>query len=54
MVAESLPEVSGDGRTYIFKLKKGIFFTPDPAFNGKPRELVAGDFVYSFKRFMDP
>lgn len=54
MVAEFLPEVSGDGRTYIFKLKKGIFFTPDPAFNGKPRELVAGDFVHSFKRFMDP
>jgi ABC-type transport system substrate-binding protein len=54
MVAEALPEVSGDGRTYTFKLKKGIHFTPDPAFKGKPRELVASDFVYSFKRFMDP
>ncbi len=54
MLAETLPEVSSDGRTYTFKIRKGIYFTPDPAFKGKPRELVAGDFVYSFKRFMDP
>lgn len=54
MVAESLPEVSADGRTYTFHLKKGIFFTPDPAFKGQRRELVAEDFIYSFKRFMDP
>ncbi len=54
MVAEALPEVSADGRTYIFKLKKGIYFTPDPAFKGQKRELVASDFIYSFKRFMDP
>ncbi len=54
MVAETLPEVSADGRTYTFRLKKGIHFTPDPAFNGRKRELVASDFIYSFKRFMDP
>lgn len=54
MVAEALPDVSADGRTYTFKLKQGIHFTPDPAFHGKPRELVASDFIYSFKRFMDP
>lgn len=54
MVAEAMPEVSDAGRTYTFKIKKGIYFTPDTAFKGKPRELVAGDFVYSFKRFMDP
>ncbi len=54
MVAEALPEVSADGRTYTFKLKKGIRFTPDPAFKGQQRELVAADFIYSFKRFMDP
>ncbi len=54
MVAEALPEVSADGRTYTFRLKKGIHFTPDPAFNGRKRELVASDYIYSFKRFMDP
>ena len=38
----------------MFKLRKGIYFTPDPAFKGQKRELVAEDFVYTFKRFMDP
>ena len=54
MVAEAMPEVSDNGRTYMFRLKKGIYFTPDPAFKGVKRELVAEDFVYSFKRFVDP
>jgi ABC-type transport system substrate-binding protein len=52
--AEAMPEVTDGGRTYTFKIKRGIFFTPDPAFNGKKRELVAEDFVYSYKRFADP
>jgi ABC-type transport system substrate-binding protein len=51
---ESLPEVSADGRTYTFHIRKGIYFTPDPAFNGKPRELVAADYAYSILRFFDP
>jgi ABC-type transport system substrate-binding protein len=54
MAAESLPEVADEGRTYTFHLKKGIYFTPDPAFKGAKRELVAQDFVYSMMRFMDP
>ncbi len=54
MVAEAMPEVTDNGRTYTFRLRKGINFAPDPAFNGKPRELTAEDFVYSFKRFFDP
>lgn len=54
MVAEAMPTVADDGRTYTFKLRKGIYFSPDPAFKGKRRELVAEDFVYAFKRFMDP
>jgi ABC-type transport system substrate-binding protein len=49
-----MPEVSDNGRTYLFKLRKGIYYTPDPAFNGRRRELVAEDFVYAFKRFIDP
>ena len=54
MVAESMPEVKDNGRVYVFKIRKGIHFTPDPAFKGQPRELIAEDFVYSYKRFLDP
>jgi ABC-type transport system substrate-binding protein len=54
MTAEAMPEVSDGGRTYVLHLKRGIYFTPDPAFKGQRRELVAEDYVYSFKRFADP
>ena len=54
MTAESMPEVSDNGRTYLLHLKRGIYFAPDPAFKGKKRELTAEDYVYSFKRFADP
>ena len=52
--AESLPQVTDNGKTYTFKIKKGIYFTPDPAFKGKRRELTAEDYAYSIKRFFDP
>ena len=52
--AEAMPEVADGGRTYIVHLKRGIYFTPDPAFKGQRRELTAEDYVYSFKRFADP
>ena len=52
--ADGMPEVSDGGRSYLIHLKHGIFFTPDPAFGGKPRELTAQDYVYSFERFADP
>ena len=32
---EAMPTIEDDGATYVFKLKRGIFFTPDPAFKGK-------------------
>ncbi|MBA4177114.1 MAG: bicyclomycin resistance protein [Leptothrix sp. (in: Bacteria)] len=54
LVADGMPEVSEDFRTWTFKLRPGIFFADDPAFKGKPRELVAADFVFAFKRFADP
>jgi ABC-type transport system substrate-binding protein len=53
-VAEALPAVTDDGRTYTLRIRKGIHFTPDPAFKGLPRELTAADYAYSFKRFLDP
>ena len=52
--AEAMPVVGDGGKTYLFKVKPGIYFTPDAAFAGKPRELVAADYVYSFKRHLDP
>jgi len=52
--AEGMPEISDDGRTYTFRIRKGLLFTPDAAFKGKRRELVAQDFAYTLKRHADP
>jgi ABC-type transport system substrate-binding protein len=49
-----LPEVSADFKTFTFRVKPGIYFADDPAFKGKKRELVAEDYVYSWKRHYDP
>ncbi|MCH8619308.1 ABC transporter substrate-binding protein [Undibacterium sp. TS12] len=51
---KSMPEISDGGKTYLLHLQPGIFFTPDPAFQGKPRELTVEDYVYSIKRLYDP
>src|SRR5258706_12455033 len=51
---ESLPEVSEGGRVYTCRLKRGILFAPDPAFKGKPRELIAADYAYGIRRLFDP
>jgi ABC-type transport system substrate-binding protein len=52
--AAGAPEVSADGKTWTIRLQPGILFTDDPAFGGRPRELVAADYVYSIKRYLDP
>ena len=53
-LAEAMPEISKDGITYTFKIRKGVLFQDDAAFpNGKGRELEASDFVYSIKRLAD-
>lgn len=56
LLAESMPAVSKDGLTYTFKIRQGVRFQDDKAFkpDRKGRELTAQDFVYSFKRLMDP
>src|SRR5215831_16840011 len=51
---EAMPDVDDGGGTYICKVRKGILFAPDPAFNGKPRELTAADYAYSLRRILDP
>ena len=51
---EAMPVIEDGGMTYICRVRKGIFFTPDPAFKGKPRELTAADYAYAIKRLLDP
>jgi ABC-type transport system substrate-binding protein len=51
---EALPTVEDGGRAYLCRVKKGVFFTPDPAFKGVRRELTAADFAYGIKRILDP
>jgi ABC-type transport system substrate-binding protein len=52
--AEAMPEITDGGRTYTLRLKKGIYFSDDPAFAGRKRELVAADYEYAMKRLIDP
>jgi len=52
--ATAMPEISADGRTWTMHVKPGIYFADDPAFKGKKRELTAEDYVYSWKRLLDP
>jgi ABC-type transport system substrate-binding protein len=54
LTADGMPQNSADFRVWTVKLKPGIYFASDPAFKGVKRELVAQDYVYSFKRFADP
>ncbi len=52
--AEALPEISADGLTWKIRVRKGIYFADDPAFKGAKRELTAHDYVYAWKRLVDP
>ncbi len=54
VTAAGPPVITDGGRTWTIRLTPGIHFTDDPAFGGKPRELVAEDYVYSLKRWLDP
>jgi oligopeptide transport system substrate-binding protein len=52
--AVALPEISADGKTWTIKIQPGIYFAADPVFKGAKRELTAADYVYSWKRVLDP
>lgn len=52
--ASEMPRISDGGKTYIVKVKPGIFFADDPVFKGAKRELTAADYAYSLRRFLDP
>ena len=53
-VATGMPEISADGRVWTIRIRQGIYFADDPVFGGKKRELTAADFVYAWKRVVDP
>lgn len=50
----AMPQLSEGGKTYTLHLQPGILFSPHPLFAGRPRELVASDYVYSIQRLYDP
>jgi ABC-type transport system substrate-binding protein len=54
LTAAGPAEASSDFRVWTIRIRPGIFFADDPAFKGRPRELTAADYVYTFKRFLDP
>jgi len=54
VIAEGPATHSADFRTWTVRIKRGVFFADDPVFKGQRRELVAADFVYALKRFVDP
>jgi len=48
-------EVAPDARTYLFRLRRDVFFHDSPCFAGsKGRQVLADDFVYSLNRLLDP
>jgi ABC-type transport system substrate-binding protein len=54
-LADGWPEISEDLLTYTIRIKQGVHFIDDPAFEGGVgRELTAEDVVYSIKRHFDP
>jgi oligopeptide transport system substrate-binding protein len=54
LTLETMPEVTDGGRTFTLHIRKGVYFSDDPAFEGRKRELTAADYDFAFKRLMDP
>ena len=52
--AVALPEITDGGKTWTIRIRPGIHFSDDPVFKGQKRELTAADYVYSWKRILDP
>ena len=52
--AVAMPDIAADGKTWTIRVRPGIFFADDAAFRGRKRELTAHDYVYSWKRILDP
>jgi ABC-type transport system substrate-binding protein len=53
-LADGMPQVSADFKTWTVRLKRGIYFADDPVFKGAKREVTAKDIVYAYQRIADP
>ncbi len=54
LLAESMPEISNDGLTYRFHLKKNVLFADSPCFpGGRGRVVTSRDVIFSVKRMAD-
>ncbi len=56
LLAETLPEVSDNGRIYTFHVRTNIYFQDDACFvrtGGRGRQLTARDFIYAIQRVAD-
>jgi oligopeptide transport system substrate-binding protein len=55
LLLEEMPTSDDEGKTWNFRLKKGVRFHDSPAFpGGRGREMVTDDVFYSLKRIFDP
>jgi ABC-type transport system substrate-binding protein len=50
----AMPESDASGTVWTFHLKPGMYFSDDPAFKGKKREVTADDYKYAIERLFDP
>ncbi len=46
--------VDSQGRLFTFHLRRGVYFHPDPCFNGPPRQVTAYDFKWCLDRLCTP
>lgn len=54
-LAEALPEQSEDGRTFTFRLRRGVRFHDSPVFpGGRGREVTAEDVRWSLEHMLHP
>src|SRR5262249_9171225 len=53
-IATDMPDISADGRVWTIRIRQGVYFADDTAFAGRKRELTAADFVFAWKRIVDP
>lgn len=54
-VTQNGKTVTRQGERWTFRIKRGLRFQDDPCFpSDRGREIVAADFLYSFRRMADP
>ena len=54
-ITEDGQTITKQGERWTFRIKKGLYFQDDPCFlDGKGREILAADFLYTFRRLADP